>query len=112
MSGNTATYQIHDGGQRAGAPKQSRRQPVPGPWQPVTWAVRPAERLTPRQLEVLALMAAGRSNAAIARSLVISEVAVVQHTSHIYDRLELPPDDSLHRRVLAVMHYLSKAPAG
>ena len=44
------------------------------------------DRLTPRQAEVLALVAEGRSNAAIARKLVITEKAVVQHVSHIYDQ--------------------------
>jgi DNA-binding NarL/FixJ family response regulator len=65
-------------------------------------------RLTPRQLEVLELMARGRSNAAIADRLAISEKAVVKHVSHIYDELELrqSPDD--HRRVLAVLRHLSR----
>src|SRR5918992_861858 len=64
--------------------------------------------LTPRQLEVLELMAQGRSNAAIAERLAISEKAVVKHVSHIYDELELrqSPDD--HRRVLAVLRHLSR----
>jgi DNA-binding NarL/FixJ family response regulator len=66
-------------------------------------------RLTPRQLEVLELMAEGRSNAAIARFLDISEKAVVHHTSQIYERLDLAPDDCDHRRVLAVVRYLSHA---
>lgn len=65
------------------------------------------ERLTPRQREVLALIAQGRSNSAIARELVISEKAVVQHTSHIYDELDLPMNDADHRRVLAVIRYLN-----
>jgi DNA-binding NarL/FixJ family response regulator len=64
-------------------------------------------RLTPRQHEVLALMAEGRRNAAIARRLAVSERAVVQHTSHIYDELGLPPSDDDHRRVLAVVKYLA-----
>jgi DNA-binding NarL/FixJ family response regulator len=59
---------------------------------------------------VLALMAEGHSNSAIAERLVISEKAVVQHTSRIYDCLDLPPDDSTHRRVVAVVRYLSDAP--
>lgn len=63
-------------------------------------------RLTDRQLEVLALMAGGRSNASIARSLAISEKAVVQHVSHIYDELGLPESEDDHRRVLAVLRYL------
>lgn len=63
-------------------------------------------RLTPRQREVLGLMAAGRSNSSIAQQLFITEKAVVQHASGIYDTLGLPvsPDD--HRRVLAVLRYL------
>jgi DNA-binding NarL/FixJ family response regulator len=66
------------------------------------------QRMTGRQLEVLALMAAGRSNAAIARSLSISEKAVAQHASHIYDELELTPSDDDNRRVLAVIRYLER----
>jgi DNA-binding NarL/FixJ family response regulator len=67
----------------------------------------PLERLTPRQREVLALMAEGRSNAAIGERLFISEQAVVKHAAHIYTELGLAahPDD--HRRVLAVVRYLS-----
>ncbi|WP_449373178.1 response regulator [Arthrobacter psychrolactophilus] len=63
--------------------------------------------LTPRQQEVLALMAEGRSNSWIASELFLSEKAVVQHTSRIYDSLNLTLDGDSHRRVLAVMHYLS-----
>jgi DNA-binding NarL/FixJ family response regulator len=64
--------------------------------------------LTPRQTEVLALMAQGHSNTAIARGLTISEKAVVQHTSQIYDRLGLfAEDDDTHRRVCAVIRYLA-----
>jgi DNA-binding NarL/FixJ family response regulator len=59
-------------------------------------------RLTGRQLQVLTLVAQGRSNGSIAAHLVISEKAVAQHTSRIYDALGLPPDDDSHRRVLAV----------
>lgn len=64
-------------------------------------------RLTPRQHQVLALMAEGRSNAYIARTLVITERAVVQHVSRIYDELGLSPSDDDHRRVLAVTRYLA-----
>jgi DNA-binding NarL/FixJ family response regulator len=64
-------------------------------------------RLTPRQEQVLVLMAEGRSNGSIARELVISEKAVIQHTSRIYDELDLPPSADDHRRVLAVVRYLS-----
>ncbi|HTR76217.1 MAG TPA: response regulator transcription factor [Solirubrobacterales bacterium] len=63
--------------------------------------------LTPRQREVLALMAEGRSNAAIAARLVISEKAVVRHVSQIYDRLGLRPSPDDHRRVLAVGRFLT-----
>jgi DNA-binding NarL/FixJ family response regulator len=67
----------------------------------------PLARLTGRQREVLELMAEGRSNAAIAELLAISGKAVVRHASNIYDELGLDrsPDD--HRRVLAVVRYLS-----
>lgn len=64
-------------------------------------------RLTPRQREVLSLIAEGRSNASIAARLVISEKAVVQHTSHIYDALGIAVDANDHRRVLAVVRYLA-----
>jgi DNA-binding NarL/FixJ family response regulator len=64
------------------------------------------ERLTPRQLEVLAMMAEGRSNAAIARALTVTEKAVVKHVSHIYSQLGIGEHDDDHRRVLAVVRYL------
>ncbi len=66
-------------------------------------------RLTARQSEVLALMAEGRSNASIARRLSITEKAVVQHASHIYHELGIAVSDDDHRRVLAVVRYLSTA---
>lgn len=62
--------------------------------------------LTVREREVLGLMAEGRSNSAIARSLVISERAVEKHVGSIFTRLDLPPSDADHRRVLAVLRYL------
>lgn len=65
--------------------------------------------LTPRQLEVLGLMAEGRSNASIASALFLSEKAVVQHTSNIYDAFGLQPHADDHRRVLAVIRHLSAA---
>ncbi|WP_369255234.1 response regulator transcription factor [Geodermatophilus amargosae] len=65
------------------------------------------DRLTPRQQQVLALMSEGRTNASIARTLSITERAVVQHTSHIYDEFGLALSDDDHRRVLAVIRYLS-----
>jgi DNA-binding NarL/FixJ family response regulator len=68
----------------------------------------PLERLTPREREVLALMAEGRSNAAIAARLFVSEKAVGKHTNSIFTKLDLPvaPDDN--RRVLAVLTWLQK----
>jgi DNA-binding NarL/FixJ family response regulator len=68
----------------------------------------PLERLTPRQREVLALMAEGRSNAGIADRLFLSEKAVIKHVSHVYDELGLGPCADDHRRVLAVMRYLDR----
>ena len=69
----------------------------------------PLGELTPREREVLALMAEGRSNAAIASELVITESAVEKHVGRIFERLELSPSDSDHRRVLAVLAYLRAA---
>jgi DNA-binding NarL/FixJ family response regulator len=69
---------------------------------------RAVEQLTPRQREVLALIAEGRSNGAIARQLNVSDKAVVQHASNIYDELGLPPSQDDHRRVLAVVRYLMR----
>lgn len=67
----------------------------------------PVARLSPRQLEVLALIAEGASNAAIARRLCVTERAVKQHCSNIYDSLGLQPSDDEHRRVLAVIRFLA-----
>jgi DNA-binding NarL/FixJ family response regulator len=66
-------------------------------------------RLTPREREVLAAMAEGRSNAAIARALVVSDGAVEKHVSNIFGKLDLPPSEADHRRVLAVLRYLGSA---
>jgi DNA-binding NarL/FixJ family response regulator len=66
----------------------------------------PLAPLTAREREVLALMAEGRSNTAIARLLVVSEGAVEKHVRNIFTKLNLPPDDEQHRRVLAVLTYL------
>ena len=66
-------------------------------------------RLSPRELEVLGLMAQGRSNAAIAAELVLSERAVEKHITAILTKLDLSPDDAeVHRRVRAVLVYLSE----
>jgi DNA-binding NarL/FixJ family response regulator len=66
----------------------------------------PLRHLTPREREVLALMAEGRSNTAIARKIVVTEGAVEKHVRNIFTKLDLPPDDEQHRRVLAVLAYL------
>jgi DNA-binding NarL/FixJ family response regulator len=66
----------------------------------------PLERLTPREHEVLALIAEGRSNAGIAEALVVSESAVGKHINNIFTKLDLPSADKDHRRVLAVLRFL------
>jgi DNA-binding NarL/FixJ family response regulator len=66
----------------------------------------PLRALTPREREVLGLMAEGRSNTAIARHLVVTEGAVEKHVKNIFTKLGLPPDEEQHRRVLAVLTYL------
>jgi DNA-binding NarL/FixJ family response regulator len=66
----------------------------------------PLADLTPREREVLALMAEGRSNQAIAQRLVVTERAIAKHTSNIFLKLDLPPSDDDNRRVLAVLAYL------
>ncbi|OAA27158.1 response regulator containing a CheY-like receiver domain and an HTH DNA-binding domain [Frankia sp. EI5c] len=67
---------------------------------------RPLARLTAREREVLTLMAEGRSNAAIAHRLVITEKAVTKHTNSILAKLDLPPAADDNRRVLAVLAWL------
>jgi DNA-binding NarL/FixJ family response regulator len=67
------------------------------------------EQLTPREREVLQLIAEGRSNNAIAEALVLSVSAVEKHIASIFQKLRLPPSDSDHRRVLAVLAYLQSA---
>ncbi|MFD9605754.1 response regulator transcription factor [Streptomyces sp. NBC_01224] len=69
----------------------------------------PLDRLTPREREVLELMAGGRSNAGIAGQLVVSESAVAKHINNIFAKLDLPKADADHRRVLAVLSFLGVA---
>ena len=66
----------------------------------------PLAALSPREREVLALMAEGRTNAAIARTLIVSDKAIEKHVSNIFMKLDLPPSDSEHRRVMAVLRWL------
>jgi DNA-binding NarL/FixJ family response regulator len=65
--------------------------------------------LTPREHEVLALMAEGRSNASIAEALVLTVGAVEKHVASILQKLRLPPSEETHRRVLAVLAYLDSS---
>jgi DNA-binding NarL/FixJ family response regulator len=69
-------------------------------------AADPLASLTPRETEVLALMAEGRNNAGIAEALVVTLAAVEKHTQRIFAKLGLSPDDQAHRRVAAVLAYL------
>jgi DNA-binding NarL/FixJ family response regulator len=66
----------------------------------------PLSRLSPRETEVLGLMAEGRSNAAIARTLFVTEAAVAKHIGSLLAKLDLHPDEDDHRRVRAVLAYL------
>jgi len=66
--------------------------------------------LTARERDVLALMAEGRSNTAIAAILVLSERSVEKHVGNIFSKLGLAPSDADHRRVLAVLRYLELSP--
>ena len=63
-------------------------------------------RLSPRERQVLELVAEGRSNAAIASALVISDGAVEKHVTNIFTKFDLPVSQSDHRRVLAVLRFL------
>jgi DNA-binding NarL/FixJ family response regulator len=72
----------------------------------------PLEALTPREREVLGLMAEGRSNSAIAEELVVTERAVEKHVTSIFGKLDLPPTQQDHRRVLAVLRYVGAGGAG
>ena len=71
----------------------------------------PLDRLTPRERDVLGLMAEGRSNAGIAEALTVSESAVAKHINNIFAKLDLPVIDTDHRRVLAVLRFLGAAQA-
>ena len=79
-------------------------------WSPSCWPGQrrgnALEALTARERELLALMAEGHSNTAIARRLVLSASAVEKHIGNVFAKLGLPPDDAQHRRVLAVLAYL------
>ena len=68
----------------------------------------PLASLTPRELEVLGLMAEGRSNAAVAARMVVTEKAVSKHIANIFSKLDLPPSEDDNRRVLAVLTYLNR----
>jgi DNA-binding NarL/FixJ family response regulator len=69
----------------------------------------PLDELTPREREVLELMAEGRSNSAVAAALVVTEGAVEKHVRSIFQKLRLPQTEADHRRVLAVLRFLEDA---
>jgi DNA-binding NarL/FixJ family response regulator len=71
----------------------------------------PLDGLSPRESEVLALMAEGRTNSSIAQALVVTEGAVEKHVTNIFNKLDMPPADQAHRRVLAVLRYLEHGSA-
>ena len=72
----------------------------------------PIDRLTPRELAVLAEIAQGRNNAAVAAELVLSERAVEKHINSLFSKLDLSEEPDVHRRVKAVLLYLSDQPVG
>ncbi|MEU4540291.1 helix-turn-helix transcriptional regulator [Streptosporangium sp. NPDC023825] len=78
-------------------------------WARAREATEPMHRLTPREREVLALLAEGRSNSAVARALSITEAAVGKHVASVFVKLELPVTQDDNRRVLAVLAYLRGA---
>jgi DNA-binding NarL/FixJ family response regulator len=69
----------------------------------------PLDRLTPRELETLSHMAEGRSNAAIAKAMVVTEKAVSKHVNSIFTKLDLIPSDEDNRRIIAVLRYVDAA---
>jgi DNA-binding NarL/FixJ family response regulator len=71
----------------------------------------PLDGLSPRESEVMALMAEGRTNSSIAEALVVTEGAVEKHVTNIFNKLDMPPADQAHRRVLAVLRYLEHGSA-
>jgi DNA-binding NarL/FixJ family response regulator len=73
---------------------------------------RPLDRLSPRERDVLAAMAEGKSNHGIAKALLVSQAAVEKHVTSIFHKLQLDPAQTEHRRVLAVLAYLRDAPDG
>ncbi|MEV0974119.1 LuxR C-terminal-related transcriptional regulator [Microtetraspora glauca] len=78
-------------------------------WTRAREVTEPAQRLTPREREVLALIAEGRSNSAVARALSITEAAVGKHVASVFAKLELPATEDDNRRVLAVLAHLRGA---
>ena len=98
-----AAQRVADGG-TALDPEVVKHLIAPGPGDD------PLAALTPREREVLALMAEGRSNASIARELWLTERTVETHVSSILGKLDLAPSEDGHRRVLAVLAYLRAAP--
>ncbi|RSN12965.1 hypothetical protein DMB42_09525 [Nonomuraea sp. WAC 01424] len=75
-------------------------------WARAREVTEPAYRLSPREREVLALIAEGRSNSAVARTLSITEAAVGKHVASVFAKLDLPATEDDNRRVLAVLAYL------
>jgi DNA-binding NarL/FixJ family response regulator len=72
---------------------------------------RPLDRLSPRDHDVLAAIAEGKSNHGIAEALVVTQATVEKHVTSIFHKLELDPCQTEHRRVLAVLAYLRDSPS-